>query len=208
MILLELIGVAAFAVTGAMAAMEGGADVFGVLFLSLVTALGGGIIRDLLLGDLPPRMFTSFAYVAVALGTALLMFLGAMRHREGYLKSVAALDRFVNFFDAVGLGLFTVTGVQLAAAKTGTGNPLLLCMMGMTTGIGGGMLRDMMIGRIPKVLRKRIYAVASLAGALCYWGLLCLGLNESLSAVTACVLVVALRLLATHYKWNLPRVQL
>ena len=208
MILLELIGVAAFAVTGAMAAMEVGADVFGVLFLSLVTALGGGIIRDLLLGDLPPRMFTSFAYVAVALGTALLMFLGAMRHREGYLKSVAALDRFVNIFDAVGLGLFTVTGVQLAAAKNGTGNPLLLCMMGMTTGIGGGMLRDMMIGRIPKVLRKRIYAVASLAGALCYWGLQRFGLGETLSAVSACLLVLALRMLATHYQWNLPRVQL
>ena len=208
MSLLELIGVAAFAVTGAMAAMEVGADIFGVLFLSLVTALGGGIIRDLLLGDLPPRMFTSFAYVAVALGTALLMFLGALRHREGYLKSVAALDHFVNFFDAMGLGLFTVTGVQLAAAKNGMDNPLLLCMMGMTTGIGGGMLRDMMIGRIPKVLRKRIYAVASLAGALCYWALQLTGLGETLSAVAACLLVLVLRMLATHYQWNLPRVQL
>ena len=208
MSLLELIGVAAFAVTGAMAAMEVGADIFGVLFLSLVTALGGGIIRDLLLGDLPPRMFTSFAYVAVALGTALLMFLGALRHREGYLKSVAALDHFVNFFDAMGLGLFTVTGVQLAAAKNGMDNPLLLCMMGMTTGIGGGMLRDMMIGRIPKVLRKRIYAVASLGGALCYWALQLTGLGETLSAVAACLLVLVLRMLATHYQWNLPRVQL
>ena len=208
MSLLELIGVAAFAVTGAMAAMEVGADIFGVLFLSLVTALGGGIIRDLLLGDLPPRMFTSFAYVTVALVSALALFLGALRHKDTYLKSVAALDHFVNFFDAMGLGLFTVTGVQLAAEKNGLDNPLLLCMMGMTTGIGGGMLRDTMIGRIPKVLRKRIYAVASLAGALCYWVLQRAGLSETLSAVPACVLVLALRILATHYQWNLPRVQL
>ena len=135
----------------------------------------------------------------MALGTALLMFLGAMRHREGYLKSVAALDRFVNFFDAVGLGLFTVTGVQLAAESCGMGNPLLLCMMGMTTGIGGGMLRDMMIGRIPKVLRKRIYAVASLAGALCYWALCRLGLPAGIAAAVSAAGVVALRLLATLF---------
>ena len=205
---LELIGVAAFAVTGAMAAMEVGADIFGVLFLSLVTALGGGIIRDLLLGSLPPRMFTSFVYVAVALGCGLLLFLGALRHRESYRKNAAALDRFVNIFDALGLAVFTVSGVQLAAETCGMGNPLLLCMMGMTTGVGGGMLRDMMIGRIPKVLRKRIYAVASIAGALCYWGLLRLGLRADLSAFIACALVISLRLLATRYKWNLPHVQL
>ena len=205
---LELVGVAAFAFTGATAAMEVGADVFGVLFLSLVTALGGGIIRDMLLGFLPPHMFTSYVYVAEALICGLLLFVGIWHHREGYLKNARALDHFVNVFDALGLAVFTVSGVELAAEKCGMANPLLLCMMGMTTGIGGGMLRDMMIGRIPKVLRKRIYAVASLAGALSYWGLLRAGLRADVSAVIACALVIALRLLATHYKWNLPSVKL
>ena len=208
MSVLELVGVAAFAMTGAMAAMEAGTDIFGVLFLSLITALGGGVIRDLLLGFLPPRMFTNYVYVAAALGCGLLLFLLARRSRDLYIKNAAALDRIVNIFDAMGLAVFTVSGVQLAIEKSGMGNPLLLCMMGMTTGVGGGMLRDIMIGRIPVVLRKRIYAVASIVGALCYWLLLRLGLRTALSAVAASALVVLLRLLATHYEWNLPRVQI
>ena len=206
MSVLERIGVAAFAVTGAIAAMEKGADIFGVLFLSLITALGGGVIRDLLLGVHPPRMFTSFAYVALALG--LLFFLGARLQRDAYLKYAERTDRIVNVFDALGLAVFSVSGVQLTAEAFGMDNPLLLAMMGMTTGVGGGMLRDMMIGVIPKVLRRRIYAVASILGSLCYWALLRAGLGASLSAAAASVLVVALRLLATHYKWNLPSVKL
>lgn len=208
MSVLELIGVAAFAVTGAMAAMEKGADIFGVLFLSLITALGGGVIRDLLLGVHPPRMFTSFVYVALALALGLLFFLGARLQRDAYLKYAERTDRIVNVFDALGLAVFSVSGVQLTAEAFGMDNPLLLAMMGMTTGVGGGMLRDMMIGVIPRVLRRRIYAVASILGSLCYWALLRAGLGASLSAAAASVLVVALRLLATHYKWNLPSVKL
>ena len=206
--ILELIGVAAFAVTGAMAAMEKGADVFGVLFLSLITALGGGVIRDLLLGVHPPRMFTSYVYVAAALAGGLLLFLGAWLRRDAYAANTARIDRVVNVFDALGLAVFSVSGVQLAAEACGMDNPLLLAMMGMTTGVGGGMLRDMMIGVIPRVLRRRIYAVASILGSLCYWALLRAGLGMRLSAAAACVLVVALRMLATHYKWNLPSAKL
>ena len=208
MSVLELIGVAAFAVTGAMAAMEKGADIFGVLFLSLITALGGGVIRDLLLGVHPPRMFTSFVYVALALALGLLFFLGARLQRDAYLKYAERTDRIVNVFDALGLAVFSVSGVQLTAEAFGMDNPLLLAMMGMTTGVGGGMLRDMMIGVIPRVLRRRIYAVASILGALCYWALLRAGAADGLSAALACVLVVALRLLATHFRWNLPSVKL
>ena len=205
---LELIGVAAFAITGAMAAIEKDADIFGVLFLSLITALGGGVIRDLLLGVHPPRMFASFAYVALALGCGLVFFLGAWLQREHYLRYAERIDRVINVFDALGLAVFTVSGVKLSAEAFGMGNPLLLAMMGMTTGIGGGMLRDMMIGVIPRVLRRRIYAVASILGALCYWALLRAGAADGLSAALACVLVVALRLLATHFRWNLPSVKL
>ena len=205
---LELIGVAAFAITGAMAALEKDADIFGVLFLALITALGGGVIRDLLLGVHPPRMFTSFVYVALALALGLLFFLGARLQRDAYLKYAERTDRIVNVFDALGLAVFSVSGVQLTAEAFGMDNPLLLAMMGMTTGVGGGMLRDMMIGVIPKVLRRRIYAVASILGSLCYWALLRAGLGASLSAAAASVLVVALRMLATHYKWNLPSANL
>ena len=203
---LELIGVAAFAITGAMAAMEKGADIFGVLFLSLITALGGGVLRDLLLGFTPPAMFTSYLYVSVALLCGLLLFISAWVRKDLYIKHSEHLDQIVNVFDALGLAVFTVSGLQLTADRCGLSNPLLLTLMGMTTGVGGGMLRDILIGTIPRVLRKRIYALASLSGALLYYVLLCVGADRSISTVIVCVFIVALRILATVFKWNLPRI--
>ena len=107
---LEVIGVIAFGICGAMAAMERGADLFGVLFLAVITALGGGVIRDMLLGWFPPRMFTSYAYVAIAVASALLVFLDACIRREHYRQNRDKLDSVVNVFDALGLGVFTVSG--------------------------------------------------------------------------------------------------
>ncbi len=205
---LELVGVAAFAITGAMAAMEKGADVFGILFLALITALGGGVLRDLLLGLTPPLMFTSYLYVSVALLCGLLLFISAYLRKELYVKHSEQLDQIVNVFDALGLAVFTVSGLQLAADQYGMSNPLLLTLMGMTTGIGGGMLRDILIGTIPRVLRKRVYALASLSGAILYYILLYWGTNRSLSTVVVCVFIVSLRILATVFKWNLPHIKL
>ena len=103
----ELVGIAAFAVCGAMPAIDKGADVFGVLFLAVVTALGGGVIRDMMLGYLPPRMFTSYAYICVALVTAFIVFLDAYKRRESYEHHKARLDSIANIFDALGLAVFT-----------------------------------------------------------------------------------------------------
>ena len=205
--LLEIIGTAAFAISGAMIAIDKGADIFGVLFLSLITALGGGVMRDALLGNTPPVMFTSYSYVAVALGCGLLIFIAAYSNIERYAKLYDWMDKVVNVFDAAGLAVFTVSGVNLAAALHGMSNPLLLCLMGMCTGVGGGMLRDVLTSSMPMVLKSRIYAVASLAGALCYYLLLQLGLGNTLSAVITCVFIFALRMMATIFTWNLPRVR-
>ena len=205
--ILEIIGTAAFALSGAMVAIDKGADIFGVLFLSVITALGGGIIRDTLLGNTPPIMFTSYMYVAVAAGCGLLIFALAYANIERYAKRYDWMDRVVNIFDAMGLAVFTVSGVNLAAAHYGLDMPLLLCLMGMTTGVGGGMLRDVLTNSMPMVLKSRIYAVASLFGALTYYLLLRCDVAATFSAIVTCVFIFAIRMLATAFNWNLPRVK-
>lgn len=200
----ELIGVAAFAVSGAMVALEKRADIFGVLFLGVTTALGGGILRDVLLGNTPPLMFTSYTYVLIAIAAALIVFLDAYLRRGKYRREAEKLDAVNNIFDAVGLAVFTVSGMNMAMNYAGIGNPLLVVVLGMVTGVGGGMLRDMMLGMMVKVLRKRIYAVASLAGGAVYYLLLAIGAGEMVSAISAMLLIFVLRVLATVFKWNLP----
>ena len=201
---LEIIGAAAFAVSGAMAALEHEADIFGVIFLAVVTALGGGVIRDLLLGVTPPKMFVSYVYLAVAAVAALVVFADAYIRREKYRKHRDKLDSINNMFDAVGLAVFTVSGMNTAMQQSD--NVLLILVLGMSTGVGGGMLRDMMINKMPKVLRKRVYAVASLLGGGVYYGLFALGVHETIAAVSGMALIIALRVLATVYKWNLPAI--
>lgn len=204
---LEILGTAAFAISGAMIAIDKGADIFGVIFLALITALGGGIIRDLLLGNTPPIMFTSYKFVAVAVLCALVIFFIAWSDIRRYAKYYALLDKTVNVFDAMGLAVFTVSGVNLAASIYGLNMPMLLVLMGMCTGVGGGMLRDVLTNSMPMVLTSRIYAVASLCGALLYYILLLLNVSGTVSAIVACVLIFALRMLATFFQWNLPRIK-
>ena len=204
---LELIGTAAFSISGAMIAVDKGADIFGVLFLALITALGGGVIRDTLLGNTPPMMFTSYMYVTVALFCGLAIFILAYSNIERYSRIYPRMDHVVNIFDAMGLAAFTVSGVNLTVGLYGLDMPLLLCLMGMCTGVGGGMLRDVLTNSMPMVLTSRIYAVASLCGALLYYILLSNSVPATPAAIITCVLIFALRLLATFFNWNLPRVQ-
>jgi len=208
MVILELLGVASFAVSGAMVGIDKKADIFGVLFLAIITALGGGVIRDMMLGHLPPRMFTSYIYIVLACVSALVVFLDAYIKREKYRSHKMKLDAIVNIFDAAGLAAFTVSGMDMAIEVCGMGSPLLVIALGMTTGVGGGMLRDVLTNSMPMVLHKRIYAVASLAGALLYYLLLYMGVGNVLGAVIAMMFIFALRMLATKYKWNLPRAEL
>ena len=118
------------------------------------------------------------------------------------------MDSIANVFDALGLAVFTVSGVNMSIDQCGMDKPLLLILLGMTTGVGGGMLRDVLTNTMPAVLRKRIYAIASMSGALLYYVMLRLEVNEVFSALAAMGLIFALRILATVYKWNLPKVKL
>lgn len=206
MFVLELIGAAAFAVSGAMVAIEKRADIFGILFLAVTTALGGGVIRDVLIGRIPPVMFVSYWYLLISVVAALAVFIDAYLRSEKYKLYLDKLDAVNNIFDAIGLAVFTVSGMN--AAMPVSDNVILVLFVGMCTGVGGGMLRDVMTNTMPKVLRKRVYAVASLLGGGLYYAMYALGVNQIVSLGCGMLLIFALRLFATIFKWNLPSVKL
>ncbi|GLZ41793.1 trimeric intracellular cation channel family protein [Actinokineospora sp. NBRC 105648] len=194
LIVLELVGLAVFAASGALAAVRARLDVFGVVVLGLTTALGGGIIRDVLLGVHPPTTLRDWPYLLVPVATALAVF--------GFHPQVARLRRAVLVADAVGLGLFTVSGTATAVA---TGVPTYTaCLIGMTAGIGGGAVRDILLREIPLVLRREIYALAALAGAVVVVTGDRLGWPAAPVTVTGSALVVAIRMLALWRRWNAP----
>ena len=206
MFVLELIGAAAFAVSGAMVAIEKRADIFGILFLAVTTALGGGVIRDVLIGRIPPVMFVSYWYLLISVVAALAVFIDAYLRSEKYKLHLDKLDAVNNIFDAIGLAVFTVSGMN--AAMPVSDNVILVLFVGMCTGVGGGMLRDVMTNTMPTVLRKRVYAVASLLGGGLYYAMYALGVNQIVSLGCGMLLIFALRLFATIFKWNLPSVKL
>ena len=201
----ELVGTIAFAVSGAMLAVKKRLDIFGILFLGVVTALGGGTVRDLLLGHTPPRMFYNVEYILVTLLSALtVFFVVRLTHGRGLWASHVA-DNLLTFSDALGLGIFAVIGTQAGIADGFGDNAVLCIFLGMVTGVGGGVLRDMMCADIPFVLRKHIYAVAALLGAGTYYWLARWGVNGGVASLLGMTATVVVRVLAWHYRWNLPK---
>lgn len=200
----ELIGTVAFAASGAMLAIDRDLDLFGVIFLGIITACGGGIMRDIVLGIFPPNAFSNSIFVLVAGITSLLVFLFAYLKEAEYWKERDRIDQDINFLDAVGLGIFSVVGAKVAMERGYDGNAFLCIMMGMSTGVGGGILRDLLSRTIPAVLKKRIYAVASIVGAAAYYGLMQVGVPAPGSMLFGLVVTVVVRMLATRYQWDLP----
>lgn len=203
----EIVGTIAFAVSGATVAIRYRLDLFGVLMLGGFTALGGGTIRDLLMGHTPPRMFTSYSYLLLAEITAFVTFTISYFMRGYEMKKPERLWNLLNVIDALGLGAFVVTGTHLPMEEGFANNMFMCVFLGMTTGVGGGILRDLMIHDIPVVLRKDIYAVAAIAGSVCYY-LVARFIGQETVATLLCVCVtVVIRLLASAYRWNLPRIK-
>lgn len=203
----ELIGTVAFSVSGAIHAISKKLDLLGVVVLGCLTALGGGVIRDLLMGRLPPYAFSNFEYLIVASVTALVVFLIAAVFRKGYLTHLTRLEQVNNVFDAVGLGAFSVVGVQIALDGGYEGNLFFCVFLGVTTGCGGGILRDVMCAKVPGVLTKHIYALASAAGALLYALLCSFGVPELYGVLGGILLVILIRMLATFFRWSLPKLK-
>ena len=200
---IEIIGTIAFASSGAMLGIRKNLDIFGVVVLGLCVAVGGGIVRDIILGLTPPSAFRDPSYALTALVTAVLLF-GIVYWKQEILTSryMEIYETIMNYCDAAGLGIFTVLGVY-TGYEQGYRGRLFLIFLGMLTGIGGGVIRDVLADTMPFFLRKHIYAVASLAGAFVCQRLIGQNLYLALAAGTAVVLVI--RILASHYRWNLPR---
>jgi len=202
---LEIVGTVAFAVSGAMVAIRKRTDIFGVLVLGVTTATGGGMLRDVLLGDLPPRVFRNQLYLLVAAAAAMALFLTARVFQEKYIRRAALVDQINNLFDALGLGAFTVTGIQAGIAAGYGDNSFFLVFLGLLTGVGGGLIRDLMVTEIPFVLRKRVYALAAIAGGLVYVLASPHCRGRAVPATLTLAVVVGLRLLATIFRWDLPK---
>ncbi|SCG35287.1 trimeric intracellular cation channel family protein [Micromonospora inositola] len=190
----DLTGVAVFAASGAYAAVAKRLDLFGVAFVGVVAALGGGIFRDLVIDEVPPLAFADWRYAITAAVTAAAVF---RLHPQ-----LARLRTTVLVLDAAGLGLFTVTGTlkALDAHVPAVG----ACMIGMLTAIGGGLGRDLLTGEIPVVLRREIYAVAALAGSIVVALLSTYGHATAVPLTGAAVFVFALRLISLRRRWSAP----
>lgn len=193
---LDLSGTFVFGLNGALTAVRGARlDIVGVITLGMITALGGGIIRDVLLGDAPPATFRDWRYLAVAAGGAFIAFVFA-RHLGRVAGSIEVLD-------AVGLGVFAVTGAA-KALDFGLG-PAQAVILGTLTAVGGGTLRDVLIGRVPTVLREGLYAIPALVGAALTVAAVLTGIYAVPAAAVAIAACILIRLLGLHFNLNAPR---
>jgi uncharacterized membrane protein YeiH len=192
--ILDLAGTFVFALSGAMASVKHRLDVFGVLVLSFAAANTGGITRDVLIGAVPPGAISDWHYLGVSLIAGLLAFY--------FPAAISQRWSPVLLFDAAGLALFAVSGAHKALAY-GL-NPVMATLLGMLTGIGGGMARDVLLAEIPTVLRADLYAVAALAGAAIVVIANMLQLPSGAAALVGAALCFGLRVMAIKYGWRLP----
>lgn len=204
---LELIGTIAFSVSGALIACGAGLDIFGVVFVGCVTAFGGGIARDLLLGITPPAIFSNHITFMIALLAAVVVFISAYINKEKFDFLKTKIENINEFFDAVGLAAFSVTGAEVAFVNGYSDSILIIILAGMSTGVGGGIIRDILIDTTPYIFKKRIYALASIFGSFLYYASRELIGNISIASGIAMLSVIAIRMLAMKYRWSLPKIQ-
>lgn len=204
--LMDIIGTIAFAISGAMVAIENEMDIFGVNILAITTATGGGMIRDILIGRTPPMMFLDPFYVIISVIVANIVFFCMYLHKHMKKELVQIYEGILLLCDTLGLAAFTVDGVNAGLNTIHKDNMFLVVFVGVLTGVGGGLLRDMMANKLPYIFVKHIYACASLVGAL-FTALLWKPFGETMAMVVGFVAVMVIRLLAVFFNWNLPKIK-
>lgn len=204
--IMEIMGTIAFAASGAMVGIRKRMDIFGVCVLGFVTACGGGMIRDVILGITPPNVFRNPDYALVAVVTSILVFAVIYVKRDvmdGSFKVV--YDKTMLIMDTIGLAIFTVVGVNIGIQQGYLDKIFLLTFAGTITGVGGGLMRDVMADQPPYIFVKHIYASASVVGSL-----VCVYMYRAFGAVVSMVVssavILLIRYLAAHYHWNLPHI--
>ncbi len=199
----EIIGTISFAISGAIVGISKKMDILGVGILGIITAVGGGVIRDLILGRTPPVTFENPIYALIAAAVSIITFIPFLRKLVEN-KAIKAYNVFMLVSDSLGLGIFTVVGVQ-AAFICGFGKNIFLAIfVGVVTGCGGGVLRDVTAGNTPYIFVKHFYATASIIGAIVCaltWNLF----GELIAMIIGASVVVLLRLLAAYFRWSLPK---
>lgn len=192
--ILDLLGTVAFAISGALAAMNRKLDLFGIFIIAFVTAIGGGTIRDALIGNTPVMWMQNTIYIYL-IGVVTIIAI-IFRNKIYYLKTSLFL------FDTIGLGIFTITGVE-----TGIRNglePIVCITLGVMTGTFGGVIRDILCNEIPVIFRKEIYATASIAGAVVFIFLLGLNVDTNIIYIVTSLIIIIIRLVVVKYKISLP----
>jgi uncharacterized membrane protein YeiH len=205
---MEWIGTISFAASGTLVAVGCGLDPFGVITVGTITAVGGGIMRDLLIGNIPPKIFSNPLILLVAAITSVLVFTVAYFRRKKFQKFRQRVEVVNVFFDALGLAAFSITGVEIACLSAYKNNFILVITLGVITGVGGGVLRDVLVNEKPYILVRHIYAVVSILGSCLYY-LLSVRLGYKVSATFVVIIfTVLMRMMAAKFRWRLPKIEL
>lgn len=201
---LETVGTVAFSISGAVTGIKKRMDWFGIIVLAVITAIGGGVLRDVLVGAVPPQSFRNPRNVLISVLTAV-VFIG-IHYLRGRLHNAPfnrLYARILFTSDALGLGIFTMLGINMGIELGYESGFTLLILLGVLTGAGGGMLRDILANEIPGILTKQIYAVASIIGGICFLGLR-LYMDHEYSMLAGVAVIVGIRVLAAKKRLNLP----
>ncbi len=195
--LLDLIGTFVFAISGTIAAGQKRLDLFGAAFIGFVTAIGGGTLRDMMIGIHPVSWTTSMDYIYVILLAVAITFL--------IKEQVFRFRKTLFLFDTIGIGVFTIIGVEKALSN-GINTPVAI-IMGILTAVAGGVIRDTLNNEVPLIFKKEIYATACLVGAIAYLGLQRTGIPIETNQIVTILIIIAIRVISIKYKFSLPRVQ-
>lgn len=206
--LFEMIGVVVFAITGSLEAIKSKLDLLGVLILGITTAVGGGIIRDIILGINPPKSFINPTFIYVALITSLLVFI-TVYYNKKILGNASNkfIDSVLTVTDAMGLAVFTILGMKLAYTQSVDYRGVTYIFVGLISGVGGGLTRDVLIQKVPYILERNIYASASILGAVAFYLLSKFGVfDEFIRMGLSILLIFIIRIYAAKNDLHLPKV--
>ncbi len=191
---LDILGTAAFAISGALSAIHRKLDLFGIFIIAFVTAIGGGTLRDILIGNTPVSWMQNTVNLYLIGGVVVFSII--FRNKLGYLKKSLFL------FDTIGLGIFTIIGVEIGI-QTGL-EPVISIALGTMTGCFGGVIRDILCNEIPVIFRKEIYATASIAGGICFMVLHSSRIDQNIIYIATTLLIIVIRLVVVKYQVSLP----
>ncbi len=203
--IIEIIGIIAFTISGVIVAFKKRLDLLGVVTLGTITAVGGGALRDVLLGIFPPSMFKNGIYVLFAFVTAIVSFYTGVFAIKKIKRKRMKYYNLITFFDAVGLGVFTVVGTNTAIINGFGDNAFLTIFVGVITGVGGGVIRDIIANTMPFIMYKDLYASSAIIGACLYYALYQLHSNNFLCISISIIATILVRLVAHKYHLGLPK---